>query len=87
MHSTNYDDDDLGTIVMHHNGDYSGNVQFDISTVAVRPVDYPLGDSRIEVQIPFEALQELVINKIRNAMISKLEQIEVKELVNLFESY
>lgn len=75
MHTTTFKRGNNITHV-HHNGDFSGEVEIPLSTFA--KVD---GDS---VLVDFELLQFLVVTKLRHDYISKLEKMEDDEFLNKF---
>lgn len=62
----------------HFNGDFSGEVVFEDCS--------SMEESEIPglVRIPFEDIEKLVLEKYRRETISKLEQMDTAELVNLF---
>jgi len=53
-----------------HNGDYSGDVH--------------IQTKKGEIVVPFEAIEELVANKLRMEIISKVEQADSSEIFSLF---
>jgi len=84
MHTFDYDDPEKGEIFVHHNGDFSGDVIINIDSKAVNK--YELESNRVEVHLPFELLQDLVMSKIRSDMIQNLEQMSSNELLEALSS-
>lgn len=76
MHTTEVD----GGITFVHNGDYSGDVRVKIPAETAL-VELHHGSDRIEVRIPFAAMEELVAEKYRSLMIEHLEQAEIAEIM------
>lgn len=74
-------------IVMHHNGDYSGNVKISLpSSIADSEVEHnPHGRdvSYTTVTIPFGAIRHLVVEAMRQQWISRLENMSESDLLDL----
>jgi hypothetical protein len=78
-------------VVMHHNGDYSGNVKFVLPYRVANTVKVPVGtwtnkvgEPLTEVNIPFEAMKSLVLNYLRDQQISALENLSDENLERFF---
>ena len=63
----------------HHHGDFSGDVIFVVSKDAVEGLS-----DLVEVKIPFEDIEKVVLEKYRRGTISELEQMDTEQLVKLF---
>lgn len=83
MHSFAYDDEELGEIVIHHNGDFSGEVHV---TVSKKALESAWSSELVEVHLPFDLLQEFVMAKIRREIIIRLENTTGGELANVLSS-
>lgn len=74
-------------VIMHHNGDYSGNIKFllpnRIADASTMPHFYADESSAATVHIPFAAIKHLVLQYLRNKAISRLENVEDDELEDL----
>ena len=68
MHTT-----DTGNFTFHHNGDFSGDVHFDVK----------IGDSVYRASIPFADIKELFAEYLRYRMLTKLETLSTDELIDL----
>jgi hypothetical protein len=78
MHSTEWKDLDAGTTyVMHHNGDFSGDVHIECYDPSC---EAPLV---AEMTVPFDALVELVGGAVLSKSIRQLEQRTGKEILGL----
>jgi hypothetical protein len=88
MHSSTYEGDDYvgdrWQVTFLHNGDYSGDVK--ITDVRFRTsAGVPLSPAEagdVEIEIPFEAIEEFVLDKLRAEKISRLELATYDELKN-----
>lgn len=72
-------------VLMHHNGDYSGNVKVvlpnKIADTTLAHGAGPNGEGMAEVHIPFEALKALIMQYVRSEMVSQIEQATNSELI------
>lgn len=73
-HTDGIDDEWYGGtgFIVHHNGDYSGDVKIVLPTKLVETFENP--ESRAVVNIPFRVLKELVGQYVQSMLISQLEQ-------------
>jgi hypothetical protein len=69
-------------ITFHHNGDYSGDVSLRLSEDQVEQGQFK-NETYYEIEIPFDAMKELVANYVRSEKISKLEQAEDNEILGV----
>lgn len=88
MHTTRADD-----VVFIHDGDYSGDVHVvvkgcfveDVTMLPATGEDSPrtlVWDNHdYRITIPFEAMEQLVANKISSELISKIEQESAEEIL------
>ena len=67
---------------VHHNGDYSGEVKIVLGASAVEP-DFPPGNGRAVVDVPFRLLARIVADAIRSERIAFYEQAGARELLGL----
>lgn len=84
-HHNEFTDGKPELITMHHNGDYSGDVTFVVQHPRVMN-SLPGGvkvynNSTVEVKIPFEVLRDLVADWARNERVSKLEQMDPRDVL------
>lgn len=80
MHTTEIWDDENHCWVLHHNGDYSGEVK-----LSCYDEDYGIGIKEpivSEIEIPFEVLEEFVGQKVNRDIISMVESWSGKATVN-----
>jgi hypothetical protein len=77
MHTTHFKIDGQPYTV-HHNGDYSGDV-----IIALAGGDEPYVAETELRPIPFQLMEKLVAEKVRDERISALEQMEPKRLLGL----
>lgn len=80
MRRISYEDHKYGEIVVYHNSDFFGDVHITIPKTATQETYDP---NRVEVHLPFELLQDVVMAKIRSEMIAKLEEMTGSQLSDL----
>jgi hypothetical protein len=68
MHSSDYTAKDGEEFTVHHNGDYSGDIEI------------VNGDGKESITIPYQIIEELVLDKLRKEAISAFEEAEYKDL-------
>lgn len=73
MHTSAYNGDGWW-VDFHHNGDYSEVI------IVLPPESGRIDNNTLNVMVPFQALEQLVLDKLRSELISKLEQAEGEEL-------
>lgn len=78
MHSSDYtsnSDPEYGEVTFHHNGDFSGFV------TVVMPSDncemaLEHRTNTVSVQLPYDVIEKLVLDKLRREVVSKLESMD-----------
>jgi hypothetical protein len=71
-------------ILIHHNGDYSGEVEFIMMDVRIeeRPdLEKIWGNTVASVHIPFEVIRDLVADWVRANLIRNLEQMPERDVL------
>jgi hypothetical protein len=74
-------------IIVHHNGDFSGTLIFNLETWRVD--EAPFGATKrndqntCEVKVPFEVVAKLVAEAVLSKKISTLEEAEYREVLGL----
>lgn len=80
MHTTEWEDHSTEqSVTFLHNGDYSGEVEI------VQPsqqADYELRHmtNQVSVKVPYQALQSLVIQQMKEELIVAFEEMDTEEL-------
>lgn len=74
-------------VVIHHNGDCSGEVVINVPTWVGQPAVHNFTEGGedhhiAELTIPYSALRDLVLDHLRNEMVGKLENMSNDELLN-----
>src|SRR4051794_9046115 len=75
-------------VSIHFNGDYTGMVKMEIPIELAQVYEFhapgvaDVMTSFISVDIPFEVLQSLVVNKIRQDRIAALEEMSDQEILS-----
>lgn len=81
--------DDVPTVVaILHNGDYSGNIKFDVPAALAnleRYKDYVSDEERLVVSIPFEAVKALVLNYVRDEFVGLIQDADDVTLQRLLK--
>lgn len=66
-----------GRYAIQHNGDYSGDVEIDVTQADISP----LGGNRVAVTLPFTVLRDFIAEYVRDELIDRLEQAEPDALL------
>jgi hypothetical protein len=82
MHSSSHLVNNL-PVTIHYNGDYSGDIQLIVPRELVTKCEF--SNDHFEVTLDFKTLAEFVADAIRASRISKLEQADYTELLNISE--
>lgn len=77
MHTSEYDEDG---VTFHHNGGYYGDVKVVLHDTDKAQMELDHRDHTISVNVPFSAMEKLVLDKLRLEKISKLESDNFEEL-------
>lgn len=83
MHSSEHGNDDVEGTTFHHNGDYSGDVIIERGSVSAKPVLHHKSHTAT-YKVPYSHMEELVLDKLRNETIVRLEQASYDDLRKLF---
>ena len=67
-------------VYIHHNGDYSGNVNISLPVRIGCPDMVSVAEDHVSMWVPFDAIKALVLEQIRSAAISKLEEMTEEEI-------
>jgi hypothetical protein len=65
----------------HFNGDYSGDVRIVVPVENSELIRKLYAGGTVEIKVPFEDLAKLVASKIRDDLISRVEQMSDDELL------
>lgn len=76
MHTFDADDD----ISFHHNGDFSGDVTISLPTQAAATELW--NDGHTTIKVPYAALEALVAERYRRAMVGALEEASAKNVLS-----
>jgi hypothetical protein len=87
MHSSDYtskSDPEYGEVTFHHNGDYSGFV-----TIVMPSDECEMAlehrTNRVNVQVPFDVIEQLVMDKLRREMVSALESMSDEDFKGYYK--
>lgn len=73
MHSLHWSNEDGLALVMHHNGDYSGDIKFNLPPELIEDVSTCHEPRHMQVTIPFDAIKTLVAAYVSGIRIEALE--------------